>query len=205
MIKNFIIISSFICAQGALHAALSPSQNIKTKSASVSDCKSIIKELEKKYNIPDNLLYSIAHVESKLHPWAVNAQGKSRFFKSKEQAVHHAQALRQKKVKNIGVGCMQINLSAHGLKFQSLSDAFDPSHNIAYSAKLLKSLHDRFGDWQKAVEFYHTANPHYHVPYRARVYRIWNKVQGLPDFQKTAKNRLKIGSGPGVGIGNRLD
>ena len=204
MIKKIIILSSLI-AQNELYCAISPAKSIKIKPANVTDCKSIIKDLEKKYNIPDNLLFSIAQVESKLHPWAVNAQGKSRFFKSKEQAVHFAQGLKQKKVKNIGVGCMQINLSAHGRKFGSLNDAFDPSVNITYSAKLLKSLHDRFGDWKRAVELYHTANPHYHVPYRARVYRVWHKIQGLPDIQQVSKNRLKIGFGPGVGIGNKLD
>lgn len=203
MIKKTLFILSMLSSfQGTyLSASIAP-KSLKTKKTS---CKELIKDLEKKHGIPDNLLHAIAHVESKIHPWAVNAQGKSRFFSTKEQAVHFAQSLKQKKVKNIGVGCMQINLTSHGNKFKSLSDAFEPTNNIAYSAKLLKSLYDRFGTWQRAVEFYHTANPRYHVAYRARVYRVWNKAEGLPDSEKVIKNRLKVGFGPGIGIKNRLD
>jgi soluble lytic murein transglycosylase-like protein len=85
---------------------------------------------------------------------------------------------------------MQINLSAHGKKFKSIADAFDPAFNIEYSAKLLKSLYNRFGDWKKAVEYYHTANPRFHIPYGNRVYRIWYKMQDTsPEFFSRSENK----------------
>lgn len=166
-------------------------------------CQQIVLESEQKYQIPDELLLSVARVESKLHPWAVNAQGKSRFFKTKKEAVNHVQNLKKKNVKNIGVGCMQINLSAHGKKFKSLEAAFEPENNIAYGAKLIRSLYDRFGEWDTAVRYYHTANPKYNNAYKARVYRIWNGIKSSPS-NAVQKDRLKIGFGPGMGIGNRL-
>ncbi|CAO5683113.1 MAG: hypothetical protein HEEMFOPI_00850 [Holosporales bacterium] len=203
MIKQsiFIFLSSIIFQNACFCASIANKKLIKHSAS----CRDVIKNLEKTYGIPDNLLYAIAHVESKIHPWAVNAQGKSRFFQTKDQAVHFAQSLKRKNVKNIGVGCMQINLSSHGKKFKSLSDAFDPHQNIAYSAKFLKSLYDRFGSWERAVEFYHTANPLYNAPYRARVYRVWNKVEGVTNPDAVIKNRIKVGFGPGMGIKNRLD
>lgn len=189
-------IINFILSVGLLNASVIAPAHVKNTKV---DCAQIIKKHEAQHNIPDQLLGAIAHVESKQHPWAVNAQGKSRFFKSKEAAVAHVDTLKKKKVKNIGVGCMQINLSAH--KFKSLDIALDPENNIAYAAKLIRRLYDQYGSWDVAVRYYHTSNPKYNQAYKARVYRVWN---GKIQTKKPSPDRVKIGFGPGVGIGNKL-
>lgn len=189
-------IISFILTIGLAQASVIAPAHVKNAKI---DCAHIIKKHEKMYQIPDQLLCAIAQVESKQHPWAVNARGKSHFFKSKEAAVQHVSILRKKKIKNIGVGCMQINLSAH--KFKSLDAAFDPENNIAYAAKMIRRLYDQYGSWDVAVKYYHTSNPKYNQAYKTRVYRIWN---GKDQAKQTSSNRLKVGFGPGVGIGNNL-
>jgi soluble lytic murein transglycosylase-like protein len=137
----------------------------------------LLSSVESMFRIPQHLLMAVAFVESKWHPWAVNAQGRASYFDTKEEAVRFVQKLQRNNVKNIGVGYMQINLSIHGRRFKSLADAFDPEKNIAFGAKLIQSHYKKFDSWEAAVRYYHTANKKYNVPYRNRVYKVWGKIK----------------------------
>jgi hypothetical protein len=78
---------------------------------------------EKQQAIPDRLLHAISLVESGrwdpnhranlAWPWTVMAEGEGRFLPSKQAAIAEVQKLRARGVRNIDVGCMQINLLAH--------------------------------------------------------------------------------------------
>lgn len=154
----------------------------KTKRADHKHCKkcvSLIKKIEHEMGIPKDLLHSIAYVESRLRPYAVHAKGKSQYFDNKADAVSFVNAMKKRGFKNIDVGCMQINLMAHGKKFVSVEQALDPETNILYAAKLIKAFKKRFGNWGKAVKYYHTANPKYHNDYHARVYKVYGNAQSV--------------------------
>jgi soluble lytic murein transglycosylase-like protein len=176
----------------------------------------LIDHFEKKYNIPEKLLWAIARVESKEKPWAVYAKGRSHFFSSREAAVSYVEKLKANKVKNINVGCMQINLQSHGKRFKNLTDAFTPYHNIEYGAKLMRRLYDQHGSWEEAVRYYHSALSIYNVSYKHRVYSHWAHARGETytasyneDSQENAQDSsqkapfFKVGFGPGVGVSSR--
>lgn len=150
-------------------------------------CIAQLLRLEKHHQIPKGLLSAIAQTESgrKLSknkssvpwPWAVNVQGKAIYFSTKEQAITEVRRLLNQGVRNIDIGCMQINYHHHGHHFPSLMHMFEPKHNVAYGAKFLKDLRKVNGSWTKAVGLYHSATPELQVPYKRRVYIKWQQEQ----------------------------
>jgi soluble lytic murein transglycosylase-like protein len=171
---------------------------------SSTNCRSILQHFEKTNGIPDQLLTSIAVVESRARPFAVNANGKARYFSNKKDAVAYVKKLRQDGLTNIGVGCMQIDLKNHGKHFRTLDDALDPYQNIAYAARLFMDLKNRFGSWENAVKYYHSANEVHHIAYHERVVKIWSKMQrtSLSTLPKKLEP-FKVGFGPGVGVSRK--
>ncbi|MDR1907541.1 MAG: transglycosylase SLT domain-containing protein [Holosporales bacterium] len=119
-----------------------------------SDCVELTRHFEKKYNIPDGLLLAIACVESTKRPWAVNNYRESRYFQSLDDAMEYICQLEKQSQLSISVGYMQINWMVHKSEFKSLRDALKPYHNVEFAAKLLNSLYQRFGSWDKAVMWY---------------------------------------------------
>ncbi|RZI46280.1 transglycosylase SLT domain-containing protein [Candidatus Finniella inopinata] len=140
------------------------------------NCQEIVAFFEKKHGIPGKLLSAIARVESGKAPWAVNARGRAHHFRTKEKALQFIQTLKDQGVKNINVGYMQINLQSHGRKFKKLEDVLTPYHNIAYAAKLIKHLYDRYGSWAEAIRFYHSGSSYHNLPYQRKVFKAWEQA-----------------------------
>ncbi len=91
---------------------------IKISNAESFKCIEYAKKFEKVYQLPENLLVSIALTESgkKLKngefvawPWTINIKGKGKFFNSKEKALNYVNRFIKKGRKNIDMGCMQVN------------------------------------------------------------------------------------------------
>lgn len=150
---------------------------IPVKTQYKKKCHDLIQKVESDLGLPNNLLYAVAVVESQLHPYAVHARGKAHYFQDKNQATLFIKNLRNQGLKNFDVGCMQINYLAHGKNFASIEEMLDPQTNIMYAGKLLKAFKVRFKNWEKAVKYYHTANPTYNTGYHARVYKVYKKMQ----------------------------
>ncbi|MBE6462607.1 MAG: lytic transglycosylase domain-containing protein [Alphaproteobacteria bacterium] len=142
-------------------------------------CLIAINDVENSHNIKQNLLHTIASVESGKYitsvgkrlpwPWTVHANGKGRYYKTKEDAIKAVQTMQQQGIKNIDVGCMQINLRYHGKSFKNLDEAFDPKKNVTYSATFLNKLHKRTNDWKKTAMQYHSKNIHRGTNYKNRL------------------------------------
>jgi len=136
--------------------------------------------------IPDGLLLAIGRRESGRFdaqtgailpwPWAVNREGESHIFESRNEAVAYVAAAQREGSRSIDVGCFQINLKYHPTAFASLDDAFDPAANAAYAARFLRELFDREGSWETAVAAYHSATPLLGVPYREAVFATWHGI-----------------------------
>ncbi len=142
-------------------------------------CLIAINEVENTHNIKQNLLQTIASVESGKYitvvgkrlpwPWTVHANGKGKYYKTKEDAINAVQTMQQQGIKNIDVGCMQINLRYHGKSFKNLDEAFDPKKNVSYSASFLNKLHKRTNDWKKTAMQYHSKNIRHGTNYKNRL------------------------------------
>ena len=113
-------------------------------------------------------------------PWTVTAEGKGRYFDTKAAAVAEVRALKARRIRNIDVGCMQINLFYHPDAFADLEAALDPASNVAYAASYLKNLRLSQGSWTRAAGAYHSQNPTLGSAYRARVMRLWSRVRDIP-------------------------
>lgn len=132
---------------------------------------------EEKYGIPANLLMAIAYVESKCHPYAINARGRGYYFKSKKDAVSFVKELRAQGVRNINVGLMQLNVPSHVNKFRTIDDMLDVSRNIHFAAKLLSRLYQNYGSWSKAVERYKSSFCEESRRYQQYVYSMRGRVK----------------------------
>ena len=110
-----------------------------------TSCAEPIAIAEKLTHMPDQLLRSVALAESGkwdpvnrakiAWPWTVTSGNDGRYFPTKAEAIAWVKTLRARGVKNIDVGCMQINLQHHADAFASLEEAFDPVANVAYGAR----------------------------------------------------------------------
>lgn len=143
-------------------------------------CRLAVSKAEADFAVMPGLLQTIASVESgrwnaargerMAWPWTVHANGKGYYYKTKNEAVAAVKAMQAQGLRNIDVGCMQINLRYHGGAFSSLEEAFDPEKNAAYSAQFLKKLYQRNKeDWKKTAMQYHSKNLRKGINYKNRL------------------------------------
>lgn len=176
-------------------------------------CPQAIASQERIQGIPRHLLSAIALAESgRKHPnfdkrmpwpWTVMAEGRGRYLPTKAAAVQEVRALQARGIRNIDVGCMQVNLYYHGDAFDSIERAFDPETNVAYAGKFLSELFRDTGSWQEAAGKYHSATPEHKVPYRQRVVRYWNEQQRLELAGLTEFGSGALTSGAGTQAGTQ--
>lgn len=136
---------------------------------------------EQAHGLPQYLLTAISKVEAgRWHaqtkanfawPWTVTAGGEGRFLPSKAAAIAEVRQLQARGVRNIDVGCMQINLKYHPKAFTSLEQAFDPDHNVEYALRFLRQLKGKWGSWTRAIGNYHSNTPALSGRYRLKVFR----------------------------------
>ncbi|WP_120498782.1 transglycosylase SLT domain-containing protein [Kiloniella sp. EL199] len=200
------LLQSLVLAIGVLTSANAFAQSLSTKKNN-DICADIITETEIQKKIPLHLLRAISLVESGkwdkekgskvAWPWTVMAEGRGRYLPTKQAAIVEVQKLKAKGVKNIDVGCMQVNLYHHAKAFKSLNDAFDPHKNVAYAAKFLVELRGKSPSWTSAVGRYHSYNQKYSTPYRRKVLTAWrnekhriNKELRLAALEKRARDKI---------------
>ena len=150
-------------------------------------CAQATSRAEHAEGVPSHLLRAISLAEtgrwdekrqaSFAWPWTVNSGGAGRYYSSKAKAVAEVRKLSARGVRNIDVGCMQVNLLYHKDAFATLEEAFEPASNAAYAARFLKDLYATSGSWSAAAGFYHSRKPADNRPYRLKVIRLWNEVR----------------------------
>jgi hypothetical protein len=187
-IRLFLLCIAAWIAAGPPPARANPSEPIEN----IADtCARQTAGMERRLAIPRHLLTAISMAESGrwnradranvAWPWTVTAEGQGRFFDSKAEAMAEVEFLMTRGVRNIDVGCMQVNLYYHGGAFESLAEALDPAANTAYAASYLKNLHQATGDWSAAAGFYHSTTPERNGPYKEKVLGFWRELAGIPD------------------------
>lgn len=146
-----------------------------------------ISAAERAQAIPPRILPAIGRVESgrpdpaskgriRPWPWTIDVEGQGQSFATKEEAIAAVQALQERGVRSIDVGCMQVNLLQHPDAFSSLDAAFDPATNASYGARFLAALFHQTKSWPMAVADYHSQTPELGIPYQQRV------LAGLPGW-----------------------
>lgn len=148
-------------------------------------CVEQISRAERKYGIPAKLLHAIAATETgRKHqatgrkipwPWSVNVEGRPYLYSTKLEAVRAVEAFQKEGRTSIDVGCMQVNLRHHPTAFANVSQAFEPSYNVDYAARFLRSNYDETKVWRDAVGKYHSRTPGYAARYIGVVYQHWGK------------------------------
>ncbi len=160
------------------------------------DCRRMVGAAEARHRIPSEMLAAISLAESGrwkaeqqafvAWPWTVYAQGRGRHFPDQAAAVTAVRALLAQGVRNIDVGCMQVNLHYHPNAFDTLQEALNPDANIDYAARLLRRLYLRHRSWTQAVAHYHSATKALNKPYRRKVMRLWHKERRWANSQRRA-------------------
>jgi Transglycosylase SLT domain len=171
-----------------------------TKPSPWTFCARATNLIERQEGVPRQLLRAISKIESgRLHqkkrivmawPWTVMAEGRGRYLPTKAAAIAEVEGLKARGIRNIDVGCMQVNLHYHPHAFANLNQAFDPVANVAYAAAYLHSLKNEEGSWAKAVARYHSANPGRYKQYRLKVHLAWREerakyLAALSELQAT--------------------
>lgn len=151
-------------------------------------CRDAIRAAERAAGLPPHLLEAIALAESGRRPdaaeglapwpWTVMAEGRGRFLPAKADAVAAVRDLHARDIRNIDVGCMQVNLQHHPAAFADLDQALDPAANATYAAEFLSALFRDSGSWGNAVARYHASIYGRNRQYRTRVMRIWHRLRG---------------------------
>jgi hypothetical protein len=149
----------------------------------VADCPVLISQVEARRNIPRGLLMAIAVTESALNgrpnPYAMNIAGRAYHAQGTQDMANVISANWQRGVKSIDVGCMQINLMYHGMKFPRMTDLLDSKTNVEYGASFLISLATESGSWKDAVMSYHNKrNPARRAWYGCKVWNNYLRLSG---------------------------
>ena len=160
--------------------------------AAAVDCETIAARTGVRHGLPKDLMPAISRVETGLKqgdkgvrawPWTLNVQGQGYYFPTRAAALKKLREVLDSGVRNVDVGCMQINYRWHGENFASIEEMMAPEANAEYAARFLTRLKQRHGSWDEATQNYHSADEERGKAYLGRVNRVIAKLpQQQPSF-----------------------
>jgi hypothetical protein len=106
-------------------------------------------------------------------PWAIQSQNQGNWFADPQTALSYVRELLGQGVRNIDIGCFQLNYHWHGHGFQSLEDMILPQNNALYAAQFLQDLYTETGDWRVAVGQYHSRDDARAEVYLQRLEKVY--------------------------------
>lgn len=168
-------------------------------------CEALAARAGAEAGLPEGLLPAIARVESgkrtaqgvRAWPWTLNQGGDGSYHASLAEALAHLDGLLAKGIRNVDLGCMQLNWRWHGDAFPDAATMMDPVANTRYAAAFLRDLHRQHGSWTQAVAHYHSADPARGPAYAARVARVRDEI-GAPALPQDGGAACQDGAGPGA-------
>jgi len=166
------------------------------RAATTASCEQEMARAAQLNGIPLNILYSVGLTETgrqgTLSPYDMNVDGRAVHPTNLDEALTRFASESAHGAKLIDIGCMQINHHWHAAHFNSLSEMFDPVHNVDYAANYLKELKAQEGSWTLAVARYNAGpdNPRAQKTYVCAV--IENMVaSGLGQWTAHAREFCK--------------
>lgn len=150
--------------------------------------------LEKRFGVPNGVLYAIAMTESNFKgwpwPWSLNTISKPYRFDNRQEMYAAIQFL-QKEGISFGVGPMQIEYSIHKDRFDSLWKSTSPLENVYAAITILLENYKRSKNWDKAVMNYHSYKEKHYKPYFKRFLRFYCKAV-MQDVDSIIDNSLEL-------------
>ncbi len=183
----------------ALYAPATPPAGASRALPAEAACIGAILDAEKEAGIADHMLLAMGFTEAgrrtedrlfTVWPWTVNAEGVSRYFPTRDDAIAFVREQQARGVRSIDVGCLQVNLKWHPDAFPDLATAFDPRANVRYAARFLGDLRRSQGTLEGAIARYHSAQSERGEAYRQRVSANLRWVAHALDYLRT------LASGP---------
>lgn len=152
--------------------------------AAAGPCARAIDHAAHRAGVPLQVLWAMALVESGHTvngdfvpwPWTTNEAGKARRFSSRSEAETHLHDRLAAGVRNIDIGCLQVNYHWHAQRFETPEDMFDPDLNAFYAATYLKGLYRQSGDWVNAIGQYHSRQPERAGDYAQKVITLISEL-----------------------------
>ncbi len=167
-----------------------------TASYSADLCDRAIVNGARRGGVPAQVLHAISLTETgreqngrlRPWPWAINREGKSYWFNSREEALAFARQSLAEGRRSFDVGCVQINYRWHGHAFPSVEDMFNPEWTATYAAQFLRTLYEERGSWSEAAGAYHSLTPELAQIYRKRFDGLMASID--PDALSGAAGRI---------------
>lgn len=152
-------------------------------------CEDAARTAAREAGIPADVLLAVAltetgrRIDGRLRPWpwAANADGRSHWFATRDEALAFAQARLDQGRPSFDLGCFQINWRWHGDTLASPAVLLDPVAAARYAAGFLARLRAEFGTWEAAAGAYLSRTPALAQRYRARFVAILATLRGAPD------------------------
>lgn len=166
----------------------------------VTPCEAQITQAAQRYDIPVAVFYAVGLLETGgrngLRPYTMNIEGRSSFNDSLPEALSVFEAARKRGARLIDVGCMQINYRWHGDRFASVTEMFDPAHNVDYAARFLRELKTREKTWTLAVARYN-AGPNNNAAQKVYVCGVIRKMvnSGFGSWTPNARDFCGVAAG----------
>lgn len=153
-------------------------------------CQQVGQAAEQAFDLPSGILVAIGKAESAQWPWTANVDGAAELYRSKAEALEALTRVRSPRPANMDIGCFQISMRYHPNAFASMDQALDPATNANYAARFLRELHQRTGDWARAIGMYHSATEGLEGEYRDRVMALWKDTPTEPVVNEAPRWRV---------------
>lgn len=162
-------------------------------------CVDAARSAARSTGVPLEVLLAISLVETgrdaRPWPWTVNVGGQGHWFDNASEAEEHARSVLDQGMKNVDLGCFQLNVRWHSKGFASLSDMLSPLPNATYAAEFLAGHYATTGDWADAAAAYHSLTPEHAERYRARfetVFAALSPAPAVPPDIAARENRFPL-------------
>ena len=167
------------------------------------DCPTAIAESALRYRISQGLLQAVSQLESGQQRWSVTANGITESFDERDKAVAALDALTERGVAPIRIGCMGIDVAGAANPFTAREDGFNARTNVEMAVSDLVRLHRQTGSWLAAIGRGRSDDPASQQLYRCHVLQELARLRGQPPMA-CDETALGIESPPAVAGSPRI-
>ncbi|MGI4763755.1 MAG: transglycosylase SLT domain-containing protein [Janthinobacterium lividum] len=190
-----VAMAAGIAAPPALAAPAAPPASTASAPAG-HGCEAQVAAAARRYDIPLAVFYAVGLLETGgrngLQPFSMNIEGRASLNTTLAEALATFEAAHRRGATLIDIGCMQVNYRWHGRNFASVTEMFDPAHNVDYAARFLRELKTREKTWTLAVARYN-AGPNNNAAQKQYVCGVIRKMVNSGFGSWTANARAFCG------------